>query len=276
MLKSEGLIRSRMLFQVYSLLTGRASRLKPGVYVFSSIPSVFELTKILADGPAEISVIIAPGMTLKEIDERLNSLEIIKPGDLENFKTEQLKAEYPWLAGSKSLEGFLLPDTYSFFPNSDKNTVIHKFLDNFKTKALPFLKEDGSILNEIIIASILEKEVPNYEEQRVVAGVLIKRLNSGMPLQIDATVVYASCGARFFSCPPLSEKDYKIDSPYNTYVYRNFPPGPISNPGIDSIKAAENPKKSDYWYYLSDSKTKNTIFSKSLDEHNKNRIKYLF
>ena len=96
-----------------------------------------------------------------------------------------------------------------------------------------------------------------------------------MPLQVDATIVYIKCQGQFLDCPPARDADYKADSPYNTYLYSGLPSGPISNPSAKTIEAAANPVKSDYWYYLSDPKTQKTIFSKTLDEHNKNRYKYL-
>jgi UPF0755 protein len=274
-LKEENLIESKIIFKIYSLLTGRAGKFKPGSYVFSSPPSIFELGRALTNGPSEISVVIAPGATLGEIDDRLALLDVIKAGNLKNFNVGSLIKDYPWLNGNKSLEGFLLPDTYSFFPSSDSEMVARRFLDNFKEKALPFFGNNDNIFKTIILASILEKEIPDYEEQRIAAGILIKRLAINMPLQVDAALIYARCNGKFLNCPPLSGADYKADSPYNTYVYAGLPKGPISNPDVKSIKAVINFKKSDYLYYLSDPKTKNTIFSKTLDEHNENRTKYL-
>jgi len=186
------------------------------------------------------------------------------------------------------LEGFLLPDTYIFFLGSDPDLVVKKFLDNFELKALPritqlvelrglpFFENSSNILKIINLASLLEKEIPDTKEQQIAAGILMKRLAVGMPLQVDAALVYGKCFGKFLDCPPLREEDYKIKSPYNTYLYGGLPKTPICNPGLKAIKAALNPQKSDYWYYLSDPKTKKTVFSKTLDEHNKNRAEYLY
>jgi len=274
-LKAENFIRSKIIFKIYSLITGEVRQFKPGRYILATNISIPELVKVLTKGPEEISVMITPGMTLKEIDDKLSLLNIIKPNDLVNLDINLFKNDYPWLAEAKTLEGFLLPDTYRFFPGSDINLVIHKFLDNFEIKALPFFEGSDNILDKLILASLLEKEIPDYEEKKIVAGILLKRLKTGTPLQVDASLVYAKCSGRFLGCLPLTELDYKIDSSYNTYLYPGLTKSPIANPGLESIKSVLNPQKTDYWYYLSDPKTQKTIFSKTLDEHNNNRAIYL-
>jgi len=276
-LKAENLIQSKTVFKIYSLITGQARQLKPGRYILPTNISIPKLVRTLTNGPAKVSAIIAPGMTIKEIDEKLSSLAVIKPDDLINFDIDSLKNGYSWLGKVQSLEGFLLPDTYTFFLGSAPDLVVKKFLDNFELKALPFFENSGNLLIKTInLASLLEKEIPDAEEQQIAAGILMKRLAVGMPLQVDAALVYGKCFGKFLDCPPLQEEDYKIKSPYNTYLYGGLPKSPICNPGLKAIKAALNPQKSDYWYYLSDPKTKKTVFSKTLDEHNKNRAKYLY
>ena len=262
------LINSKPVFKIYSVLTGRAHQFKSGRYIFNGAVSIGNLTKILVNGPLEVEATIFPGMTLEEIDERLSESGVIEKGALEH---------------QSDLEGFLFPDTYRFYPNFDAGTVIEKILKNFEIKIKPilsankdltFFEGNDNLYKLLIIASLLEKEIPNAEEQRIVAGIIEKRLKSGMLLQIDATVIYAKC-REFLNCPTLKKEDYLIDSKYNTYRYVGLPPTPIGNPGIQAISSAINKKNSDYWYYLSDQKTKKTIFSKTLEEHNKNRKKYL-
>ena len=146
-------------------------------------------------------------------------------------------------------------------------------LSNFERKMIPELKsqmqEKGKSVFEIItMASMLEKEVRSLEDKKIVSGILWKRMEAGMPLQIDATVNYITDK----SDPGVSIKDTKIDSPYNTYKYPGLPKGPISNPGMDSIIAALEPIKTSYWFYLSDG---TTHFSKTLQEHAANKAKYL-
>jgi len=120
------------------------------------------------------------------------------------------------------------------------------------------------------MASLLEKEVKTKEEKELVSGILWKRIESGIPLQVDATIIYITDK----KTNKVSYEETQINSFYNTYKYRGLPKGPISNPGLDSILAALYPKESDYWYYLS-TPNGQTIFSHTLEEHNIAKAKYL-
>ena len=120
------------------------------------------------------------------------------------------------------------------------------------------------------MASLIEKEVKTPEDKKIVSGILWKRLENSIPLQVDATISYIT-GKKGDS---VSIEETKIDSPYNTYKYKGLPLGPISNPGLESIIASIYPENSDYWYYLSTPEGK-TIFSKTLEEHNIAKAKYL-
>lgn len=279
---SLGITRSKSAFAIYAVLSEMAYKLQSGAYEIKSPLSVSELMKILKNGPMEIEAVIFPGMTLKEIDDYLSGLKIISAGDLIYYAGfDRLKFQYPFLAAAKNLEGFLLPDTYRFYLDSEIDFVIVKILNNFKNQVindlgdLIFSKKDANLTSILIIASFLEKEVPDFTDRRIVAGIIEKRLKTGIPLQIDATVIYNKCFGRFLNCPGLKESDFKLDSFYNTYYYQGLTPTPISNPSLDAIKAVLEKKDSKYWYYLSDPKTKKTIFSINLDEHNRNRVKYL-
>ncbi|MEK7149574.1 MAG: endolytic transglycosylase MltG [Patescibacteria group bacterium] len=279
-LYSKNLIRSEWVFKFFSFLNGKSFRFKPGAYKLNFSQSIPEIVDILTAGPKIVSVTVIPGMTLNEIDDKMADLKILKKGELSHFDFKTLKERYSFLAKVKSLEGFLFPDTYLFFVGSEPKDVVEKILDNFSEKtALVFGKdlrilENDDIFNKLILASLLEKEIPDYRERQIAAGILEKRIRNGMPIQIDATVIYAKCGGRFSGCG-LNQADFKINSTFNTYIYLGYPPMPISNPALESIKAAIEPIKSEYWYYLSDPVTKKTIFSKTLDEHAKNREKYL-
>ncbi len=174
------------------------------------------------------------------------------------------------------LEGYLFPDTYEFFLSSTAEVVRERFLDNLDTKLETIgLSRENENLGEILtLASLIQEEIKDPHEMRIAAGVLEKRLEAGIPLQIDATICYIK-ERRGEKCLPITKADKGIDSPYNTYLYQGLPPAPISNPGLDAIKAAINPANSPYLYYVSDPKTGRTIFGKTLDEHILNVIKYL-
>jgi UPF0755 protein len=275
-LKKEGLIKSKTALRIYSFLTGKTESFKAGKYFLNGGFSLTEIARLLSRGPEEISVIVFPGETLREIDAKLAGKSVIRAGDLIRFSPKKVLADYPWLEGAKTLEGYLLPDTYNFSEYSDIEGVVEKFLNNFGKKAVDFLSGSSEERAEtLILASILEKEVPDFEEQKIAAGIFLKRMDVGMALQADATVIYAKCSGKFAGCAPLTRLDFKIDSPYNTYFYAGLPPAPISNPSAKTIEAASKAEKSDYWYYLSDPETQKTIFSKTLEEHNDNRALYL-
>ena len=288
-LERAGIIRSAFAFQILSLLSGSAHELKPGDYFLSpSLSAPYILEAIVAGLDMEREIVIPPGFTLLDIDKRLSDAGILSPGDLAGFDPETVKKNYEFLNGLKSpikLEGYLFPDTYRFFIRSKAGDVVKKFLDNFNIKAWPTLKgktitigkESLSPQKIIIVASLIEKEVYFDEDRPVVAGIIYNRLKIGMALQIDATVTYAKCGGLIFYCndPVVLKNETKYDSPYNTYLFAGLPPGSIGNPGSKSIEAALDPQPSDYFYYISDPKTHKIIPSKTLEEQNNNRAKYL-
>ncbi|MDP1719251.1 MAG: endolytic transglycosylase MltG [bacterium] len=237
-LESAGLIRLRAAFVVYSFLSGAADQLKAGSYKLSPGLNVFKMVAALEEGPAEdVAIRVKEGETLADVEASLVKAGILKPKALSKFP-------------GKSLEGFLFPDTYRFFPNSVAEAVVKKFFDNFYQQAAPVLKDSQhDFYDTLIIASILEKEVPFHDDRKLVAGLLYKRLKIGMALQVDAAP--------------------------ETYDHPGLPKKPIGNPGLDAIRAAANPLASEYLYYLSDPVTKKTIFSKTFDEHVANKFKYL-
>ncbi len=198
--------------------------------------------------------------------------------------------DYPLLAskpGETDLEGFLFPDSYRFYqsaltlasgtPAEISNTIIKKMLDNFILKFTPEMqqqaeKQNLSIFQIITLASVLEKETGStLAEKKTVAGIFYNRLKTGMPLQSDATVNYATKK----DLPSPTEADTKIDSPYNTYKYPGLPVGPICSPSLDSIIAALYPENNDYLYFLHDQKTGQAYYAKTYDEHLANKYKYL-
>ena len=267
-LSAARLIRSSKAFDLFALIGGRGLALKPGLYRLDPAMSTAQILDVLSKGGTnEVTVTIPEGSNMYEIDAILSSALVIHPGDLINFHADG------------SLEGKLFPDTYQFSIDSNASSVVQEFLTDFNTKALPLLNADPKDAQQnLILASILEKEVPDESDQQIVAGILLKRLAAGIPLDVDATVCYAKIMENPTStpfCPALTALDFEIDSPYNTYLYRGLPPGPIGNPGVSAIMAALHPDRSPYWYYLSDPKTGKTIFAKTLDEQDQNRVKYL-
>lgn len=277
-LSQMSLIRSIAVFKLYSFLTGNAQRFQPGVYELKFDMSVPEIIKVLTSGGKnEVQVTIREGSTLKDIDKILSDAGVVKKGTLISINPSDLSNDYPFLEGVTSLEGFLFPDTYRFEIDSSSEFVVRRMLDNFIEKGWPKIKDRKDWYSVLILSSFLEREVPKFDDRRIVAGILLKRIKMGMPLQVDATLSYAKCKGQFLGCDSIRvlKEDLDIASPYNTYARLGWTPTPISNPGEEAIEAALNPKSTSYWYYLSAKETKETIFSRTLDEHNENRAKYL-
>jgi UPF0755 protein len=196
-------------------------------------------------------------------------IELINSNNFSNYDFLKDKPE------NLSLEGYLFPDTYLIEKKESLENIVKIILNNFDKKLNQNLrdeikKQNKGIFEIITMASLIEKEVINYEDKQIVSGILWKRIKAGVPLQVDASVVYALNAKK----EKISIEDTKINSPYNTYKYRGLPLGPICNPGLESIKAAIYPKETNYWYYLS-KPSGETVFSKTLEEHNIAIYKYL-
>ena len=221
-------------------------------------------------------ITILEGWNLNMVAQYLDSLNICKPDEFMQIGLEDWSQDFDFLREKPeniNLEGYIFPDTYEFEISKDCRDVIGSALNNFSRKLTPELRsaiqqQNKSIFDIVVMASILEKEVRTFDDKKMVWGILWKRLSVNMPLQIDATVNYVTGK----NTSAVSLEETQIDSLYNTYKYKGLPAGPISNPGLDSIMAAIYPTKNDYWYFLTDGKT---IFSKTLEEHNIAKVKYL-
>ncbi|MCX6791528.1 MAG: endolytic transglycosylase MltG [Candidatus Gottesmanbacteria bacterium] len=179
-------------------------------------------------------------------------------------------------------EGYMFPDTYNIPRDATGAAVAKMFLDNFNTKVTQVMREDAkktslTFAQTITLASIVEREGKTATDRPVIAGILLNRIKLGMPLQVDATLQYALGYQPFEKTwwkKELTDDDKKINSLYNTYTNPGLPPGPISNPGLESIKAAIYPSNTDYLYYLHD-KTGAVHYAKTVEDHNANIRKYL-
>ncbi len=279
-LRKQNLISNEFLFDYYIKKINKENSLQAGKYLFSQNMSVKEMADKIVFGDVKINKVrlfVAEGFTLNDISKELGELKIFGEKEFLDFKVKDFKEDYDFLSdvdGKETLEGFLFPDTYEY----DKDTVtveyvIKSMLDNFNNKLTKELKKEikrqkKSIFEIVTMASILEKEVRTSEDMNTASGILWKRIDAGMPLQVDATTIYTTKNN------DITSKDLKIDTPYNTYIYGGLPKGPISNPGIRAIKAAIYPKSSEYWFYIS-KPTGETVFSKTFKEHRQAINKYL-
>ena len=273
-----------VLFQLYLLSTGRAIRIKSGTYIFEGKQSIGQVATTLLRGPEDITVVIPEGFSVFEIDKRLSALGLVRAGEIVELSQKPSLFDYTFLNSGDvhSLEGFLFPDTYRFFQQAGAQEIVIKMLNNFQIKVYdkidPEMAADSAgFYNILKLASFVEKEVASEQDRKLVAGVIWKRLERDMLLQVDSSIVYA-----WKSITPdwkpqdhaLTGADIKIKSLYNTYIYKGLPPTPISNPGLSAIDAVINPIESVYLFYLS-SRDGQTIFSETWEEHDVAIKKYL-
>jgi UPF0755 protein len=293
-LEKEGLIKWGPLFRIYTFHKRISGRLQAGEYMLSPSMTVPEIASKFAQGEIiKEKITIIEGWNLRDIGWYFEGKGMFQAEELfelvgfpliDYSKTTDLprpkdfSTEFTFLGDKPknlNLEGYLFPDTYGIRKRARLEEIIKKILHNFDKKLTPELRAEifrqkKSIFEIITMASLIEKEVRTLEDKKLVSGILWKRLVSGMPLQVDATISYIT-GKQ---TTKISIEETKIDSPYNTYKYQGLPKGPISNPGLESIRAAVYPESSEYWYYLS-TPTGETIFSKTLEDHNIAKAKYL-
>ncbi len=265
-LESNKIINSKLAFVAYSLFSGNFSEFKPGIYRLADNIKMGEMVKIFTQGPKEKSVTFYPGMTLREMDKRLSENGFINNGELVKLKVDEFKEKFNFLSDAKSLEGYLMPDTYYFYTKSSAKSIVNTMLENFENKTKDLFSDNDDVNKLIIIASLIEKEVIDEIDKKLVSSVIYNRLKINMALQIDASVIYGKCEGIFAGCS-VTRDDFKKDNAFNTYTRRGLPYAPISNPTVSSIRAAIYPEKTNYIYYLSDIDTGETFFSKTFDEH---------
>ncbi len=283
-LASVGLISNSFYFKFYLWRKGAASSVKAGAYRLSSALSIAQIADILTQGKTvddEVTVLIPEGLTSGEIEKILIDSKLLKKGEfVDVINSESITKKYlsyEFLNDkieNKSLEGYLFPDTYKFYKDAAPEEIVEKMFNNFDKKLTSemresLLRQKRGVFETLILASIVQKEVREPSDMKIVAGIFTNRLKIGQMLQADSTV-------NFITGKGMAQalySDLAIDSPYNTYKYAGLPPGPISNPGLDAIQAAIWPDETPYYYFLTTPDGK-TIYSKTYEDHLKNRAKY--
>ncbi len=259
------IIRSEFWFKsfVYIFSLGE-SKIIEGSYYLSGKQNVITMAWRVSQGLLDVipfKIVIQEGLNNREIADIFSS-------KLSTFEKDK------FLKLAENLEGYLFPDTYNVTSNMDEEQIIKMMNDNFNKKIKEFENQillSGKTLPDIIkIASILEEEARTFESRSIISGILWKRISINMPLQVDCSFKYINGK----TSATLSLEDLKIDSPYNSYLYRGLPPTAISNPGLMAIKVSIMPVITDYLYFLSDGDG-NMHYAKTHDEHVANKEKYL-
>jgi UPF0755 protein len=281
-LENSQLIKGKYYFYYYIWKTNSKGKIQAGKYELKGSMTIPEIVQILSIGEVvsnEVKITFPEGLNVKDMGEILKNkgfdgdifMNIAKSGAGAKTDYEFLKSK----PEEVSLEGFLFPDTYIFFKNAKPEEIVNRMLLNFNEKLMPGMRNDieksGHSVYEIVtMASILEKEVRTTEDMKIASGIFWDRISVGMPLQSCATVAYVLGKEK----KQYSFDDTRTPSPYNTYLNKGLPLGPIDNPGMNALQAAIYPTKTDYNYFLTDPETGKTIFSKTIEEHAANKAKY--
>lgn len=284
-LESQHLIQHKLSWVLFAALTGRSNSILPGQYTILSGHSGKAVLEQLVAGPTEdreVTVTIKEGKTLDDVATLLEQKKVVsaaaflgivrKPGTFISTWSTDLFASKP---PSVDLEGYVFPDTYRLFKDSPAESVVTRMVKNMDERLDPAFRNEiaasGHSLHDILtMASILEKEGNNTADWGMIADIFWRRINEGMPLQSDATVNYATGKSNVAT---TTINDTKFESPYNTYLNKGLPPGPIDNPGLRTMQAALHPTPNEYVYFLT--YNGKAVFAKTYDEHLANKRKYL-
>jgi UPF0755 protein len=260
----EHVVISSLWLRTFIFLKGGEKKVIAGDYYIPRAKSVFGIANMITGGDfglTPVRVLIPGGLNAREMSEIIGSS--LPRFDKNGFADSAL-----------DYEGYLFPDTYFFMQNVKPQDIIGMMRENFSRKVEPFeedvVKFEKPFEEDVIMASILEDEANKIEDKRIIAGILWKRIKLGMPLQVDSTLRYVTGKGS----ADLTKDDLADDNDYNTYKNKGLPPTPISNPGLDSIRAAITPTNTKYLYFLSD---KNGVmhYAETFDQHKQNRLNFL-
>jgi UPF0755 protein len=272
-LETAGVVRSRFAFDLLRWL--QRGRLRAGEYRFNHPAPVTEVYSRIARGDVfTIAVTIPEGANVFDIAARLEQAGFGPGRGFLTAAREQANLISDLDPGAKSLEGYLFPDTYQFARKATPAQICATMVRRFRAIAaqLGLKKEVHAVVTE---ASLVERETAVDAERPLVASVFQNRLARKMPLMTDPAVIYGlELNGRWSGV--IHRSDLKLDTPYNTYIHAGLPPGPVANPGARSLRAAMEPAKTDYLYFVAAGANPQgqSLFSSSLDEHNRNVAGY--
>lgn len=266
-LEKNGLIKNEHVFLIYALITRQNKKLQSGTFRLSPSLSTPEIIKKLSSGGVS-------DYWLRIIDgSRIEEIANLFPSGL-TFNSQDFLTKY------KTKEGYMFPDSYLIPSYFNLDQTVEVIMVNFDKKFTQAKEGSTSALideDNLILASLLEREGKSLESKQMIAGIINNRLNLGMPLQIDATVQYAKDSLSKNNInywETVIKQDLQINSPFNTYKNQGLPPRPICSPGYNSLFAAFHPTTSDYLFYITGNDGK-MYYAKTLEEHNSNITKYL-
>jgi UPF0755 protein len=269
-LQHEGVIRNYYAFLLLTLFEGR-HKLKAGEYAFEHPASAFEVYDRLVRGDVYVRVVPIPeGYNMFDIAQALESAHICRKQDFLAVASDpslvrDLDPQAP------SLEGYLFPDTYRLGRTQNAREIALEMVRRFRKEAAA-ISLTSDIHRVVTLASIVEKETAVKSERPLVAGVFENRMAKRIGLATDPSVIYAALLAGRYN-GVIHQSDLAFNSPYNTYKYVGLPPGPIANPGRESLLAAMHPQPTEFLYFVANNQGGHN-FARTLDEHNRNVQRY--
>jgi len=278
-LEKEGVVSSALLFRIMVALEGYEQQLVAGDYEFEKgMPTVQVIDRLRKGVTSPLVVTIIEGMRAEEIADIMQREGVVNRQSF--LEAIQGSYDFAFLRNkplSANLEGYLFPDTYFFGRTTTVEDAVKQMLDNFDKKFTQELRDEAanvglSVHTVVTLASIVEREAQVAEERPIIAGVFLRRLRIGMPLEADPTVQYAvandpeSVAEYGYWKKELTREDLELDSPYNTYRRTGLPAGPIANPGLDSIVAVVRPAQTNYLYFVAKPDGSHA-FAETLEEH---------
>lgn len=270
----KGVIHSELPLLILGRFAGIEKTVRPGLYRIPKDANALDVFYKMRIGETEtITLTVPEGYNLKEIAMSVEKTGLASKEEFLRFAQDQMFTARLGLKVS-TFEGFLFPDTYKIAvgagPEDIIKTMVERFHKMFEPELNKRLSKSGmTLIQAVTLASIVEKEARKNSERGLIAAVYLNRLKKGMRLEADPTILY---GVRS-TAGPIRRSEIRRRTPYNTYVIKGLPPGPIANPGLESIKAALYPADVDYLYFVA--KNDGThYFSKTLREHNKAVRKY--
>ncbi len=270
-LQNAGVIRSSVLFQLEARLQDEETEIMAGEYEFTPGESGDEILGTLSRGEtvSALTITVPEGLTLEQTASVVEEQSGIPAGE---FQAAAARTDYGYDflddPAIRTTEGFLFPKKYEFERDTDASQIVDRFLRQYRseTEGLDLATLRGGVeLTEyelITMASLMEKESANLEERPIIASVIYNRIQAGMPLQVDASILYVLDEPK----ENLKLSDLEIDSPYNTYTKIGLPPGPIASPSRESIEAALRPAETVYLYYVLQSGGEEHFFTADYDE----------
>jgi UPF0755 protein len=266
-LKSAGVIRNPLAFVLWHRVHRKQS-LKAGEYLFDKAANPLQIHDRLVRGDIYVHTVVIPeGYTIFDIAKAIADAGLGSSQQFLQVASSEVGLISDLSPDAKSLEGYLFPNTYEFTRTQSMKDMAGAMVKQFRLVALQIgLTLD--VQKTVNMASIIEKETAVPEERPLVASVYYNRLGRNIALQADPSVIYAELLDGSYG-GALHHADMSFQSGYNTYTHTGLPPGPIGNPGRNSLEAAMHPAKTDYYYFVSDGNGRHR-FSRSLEEHNQN------